>query len=184
MLKPTPRVKSSGTQAEPQLSLRELFDQQEGPLLRYAFSLIGRRAIAEEIVQAAFLQLHAHWDEVELPKAWLMRCVRNKAYTYLRQHKREVLGCSDHTVTSLASIDDMPEESFIHMETTAAVRMMLEELDDADRQLVKLKYFDELKYVEISERLGLTVGNVGYRLHHILIELARKLRRLGIDETL
>jgi RNA polymerase sigma-70 factor (ECF subfamily) len=70
------------------------------------------------------------------------------------------------------------------METTAAVRLLLDELDEGDRQLVKLKYFDELKYVEISNRLGLTVGNVGYRLHHILIVLAQKLRRLGIDETL
>jgi RNA polymerase sigma factor (sigma-70 family) len=184
MLKPTPRVKSTGAQAEPELSLRELFDQQEGPLLRYAFSLLGRRAVAEEIVQAAFLQLHTHWDKVESPKAWLMRCVRNKAYTYLRQHKREVLGCSEHAVDGLSSSDDLPEDSFIQMETTAAVRLLLEELDEGDRELVKLKYFEELKYVEISNRVGLTVGNVGYRLHHILIVLAQKLRRLGIDETL
>ena len=59
---------------------------------------------------------------------------------------------------------------------------MLEELDEADRQLVKLKYFSNLKYREISSETGLNVGNIGYRLHHILKELADKLRKLGFDE--
>ena len=43
--------------------------------------------------------------------------------------------------------------------------------------------FEGLKYRDISTRTGLSVSNVGYRLHHILKELARKLRPLGIDET-
>ncbi len=46
-----------------------------------------------------------------------------------------------------------------------------------------MKYFEELKYAEISERTGLSIGNVGYRLHHILKRLADKLRKLGIEGT-
>ena len=63
-----------------------------------------------------------------------------------------------------------------------AIVKMLEELDESDRQLVKLKYFSNLKYREISSETGLNVGNIGYRLHHILKELADKLRKLGFDE--
>ncbi len=48
------------------------------------------------------------------------------------------------------------------------------ELSDDDRQLVELKYFQDLKYREISEQTGLTVGNVGYRLHHILNRIANQ----------
>ena len=58
---------------------------------------------------------------------------------------------------------------------------MVEELNETDRQLVKLKYYEDLKYRDISEKTGLSVSNVGYRLHHILKELASKLRSLGID---
>jgi RNA polymerase sigma-70 factor (ECF subfamily) len=68
------------------------------------------------------------------------------------------------------------------MEATAALRQIVEEeLDETDRQLVKLKYFEGLKYRDISVQTGLSVSNVGYRLHHILKELASKLRPLGID---
>ena len=58
---------------------------------------------------------------------------------------------------------------------------MIDSLHEADRELVQLKFFDGLKYREISERTGLSVGNVGYRLHHILKELAGKLQPLGTD---
>jgi RNA polymerase sigma factor (sigma-70 family) len=181
MLKPTPRVNRSGAQGARELTLRELFFQEETPLLRYAFSLTGRRAVAEEIVQTVFLQLHAHWDEVETPKAWLMRCVRNQAFSYLRQNKREVHGSDDCQSTNQFCDNHSPEEMLLRMETTSALRQILEELNENDRQLVKLKYFEELKYSEISIRTGLSIGNIGYRLHHILNHLAGKLQRLGID---
>ena len=58
-----------------------------------------------------------------------------------------------------------------------------EPLEEADRQLVHLKYFEDLKYREISTRTGLSIGNVGYRLHHILKQLAGKLRQFGIEES-
>ncbi len=69
----------------------------------------------------------------------------------------------------------------MRMEATGALRQIVEELDETDRQLVNLKYFENLKYRDISAQTGLSISNVGYRLHHILKELADKLRPLGID---
>lgn len=182
MLKPTPRVNRSDGQGTSDLTLWTLFETEETPLLRYAFSLTGRRAVAEEIVQEVFLQLHAHWDKVENPRAWLMRSVRNRAFSYLRDNKREVLtsdGHSQHASTG----EETPEELLLRMEAAGALRQSMQELDETDRTLVKLKYFEGLKYSEISHQTGLSIGNVGYRLHHILKQLADKLRPLGIDET-
>lgn len=187
ILKPIPQVVDCGVAGVSELTLQSLFDSHETPLLRYAFSFVGRRAVAEEIVQDVFLKLHTHWEEVESPKAWLFRSVRNRAFNYIRDNKRELLndtnesGEEDQTPPS-TSKDDSPEASLEHMEAVAAVRQSLEELDESDRQLVKLKYFSDLKYRDISAETGLNVGNVGYRLHHILKELADKLRRLGFDE--
>jgi RNA polymerase sigma factor (sigma-70 family) len=181
MLKPTHRVNQSGAQGVSKLTLRTLFDTEETPLLRYAFSLIGRRAVAEEIVQEAFLQLHTHWDDVDSPRAWLFRSVRNRAYNYLRDNQREILNSDDRKSQSPNAEDETPEAMLLRMEATAALRQMVEELDETDRQLVKLKYFKDLKYRDISAKTGLSISNVGYRLHHILKELAAKLRPLGID---
>lgn len=183
MLQPSPLVNQSDASGASQLTLRTLFETEETPLLRYAFSLVGRRAVAEEIVQEVFLQLHAHWHEVDCPKAWLMRSVRNKAYNYNRDHKRETLRSDDHQARAPNSPDETPEEVLLRMEAIAALRQSLEELDETDRQLVKLKYFDELSYKAMATQTGLSISNVGYRLHQILKELGRQLRPHGIDKT-
>lgn len=183
MLKPTPRVNGSGATGVSEITLQSLFDSEESPLLRYAFSLVGRRVVAEEIVQEVFLQLHTHWDDVESPRAWLFRSVRNRAYNHIRDSKREVLNEDDSELQSSCSGEDSPQALQMHMEAIGALRDSLEELDESDRQLVKLKYFKDLKYRDISSESGLNIGNVGYRLHHILKELAAKLRQLGFDEN-
>ena len=181
MLKPILRVNPSDFQGVSKLTLRTLFLTEETPLLRYAFSLVGRRAVAEEIVQEVFLLLHTHWGTVDSPKAWLFRSVRNRAYNFIRDHKREILGNDDHIAQSIGAADTAADALFQRMESIGTLRQIVDELDETDRQLVKLKYFENLKYRDISARTGLSVSNVGYRLHHILKELAEKLRPLGID---
>ncbi len=182
MLKPTPRVQQPIAQGECKLSLRALFDAEEGPLLRYAFSLTGRRAVAEEIVQDVFLELHTNWSDVDAPKAWLMRCVRNKAFTHLRSNRQEVLSSDKCETSGLYAEEETPEETLSRMEATGALRTILAGFSAIDRELVRLKYFEDHKYADISALTGLSIGNVGYRLHHILKQLAAKLKQLGIDE--
>ena len=182
MLNPTPRVSESDERAVSELTVRTLFDSEETPLLRYAFSLVGRRAVAEEIVQDVFLQLHIHWNEIESPKSWLFRSVRNGVYNYLRKNKREVLQSKEKDDrTSDEALQ--PEELMQRIESTRALREILNELTETDQQIIRLRYFEGLKYRDIAETTGLTVSNVGYRLHHILKDLSHKLRPLGIDET-
>ena len=181
MLQQTPRVNQPVAQCECTPTLQELFDAEESLLLRYAFSLTGRRAVSEEIVQEVFLKLHSNWDSVESPKAWLMRAVRNKAFNYIRDNKRELLDSDERQPSLPYTAEETPEETLLRMEATCALRQFLDELDEVDQQLVKLKYFEDLKYSEISHQTGLSAGNVGYRLHHILKQLAGKLRQLGID---
>jgi RNA polymerase sigma factor (sigma-70 family) len=174
----------STSQREPSradnLTLGALFEAEESPLLRYAFSLVGRRAIAEEIVQEVFLQLHTHWDTVHNPRAWLFRSVRNRSYNHHRDHKREILTDNENE-TPADTTTPAPDDLLQRMETAGFLRLLIAELEEPDRELVQLKYYDDLKYREISERTGVSIGNVGYRLHHILKQLAEKLRQLGIE---
>lgn len=189
MLSTTPHVIRSTEQVEPALNVRTLFDAEETPLLRYAFSLIGRRAVAEEIVQDVFLQLHVHWDNVESPKAWLYQSVRNRAANHFRDHRKETIGTDQDECTSRCvpdSVDqgrqDDPKEILSRIEAMGNLRNSLNTLGATDRRLVQLKYFEGRSYREISQEMGISVGNVGYRLHHLLKTLAIQLRQLGIDE--
>lgn len=185
MLNSTPEINPVESPEAGPLTLRTLFDGEESNLLRFAFSLTGRRAVAEEIVQEVFLQLHAKWSEVHEPRAWLFRSVRNRAFHYLRKSRREVTGSSDEDAAMLAeSSDETPDELIARMETVAELRELISQLPEKDRRLVQFKYYEDLKYREISQRTGLTVSNVGFRLHQVLKKLAAGLLpRGGEDES-
>jgi RNA polymerase sigma factor (sigma-70 family) len=160
-------------------SLAALFESEESGLLRFAIGLVGRKSVAEELVQETFLRLHQVWGEVENPRGWLYRSLRNLALNHLRDHPKEKEGeLKEETAAQEASL---PVDVLGQEEAVGMVRLLLAELPPADRDLVRLKYNEGLKYDEISRRTGLTVGNVGYRLHHVLKGLADALRRAGVE---
>lgn len=168
----------------PAVSLLALFESEESGLMRYALALTGRRAVAEEIVQDAFLQLHINWDHVAMPRAWLYRSVRNRGLDHLRRSKREKLQCDDVQTTTVIDGGGQPPDAILsQVEDTLQLRRLLQELSENDQRLIRLKYFEERKYREISEQTGLSIGNVGYRLHHIVQHLASRLRPLGSEES-
>ncbi len=165
---------------EEKLTLRQVFEAEESPLLRFAHSFVGRREIAEDLVQDAFLKLHHHWDEVTHPRAWLFRCTRNLALSHIRDHKRET-PIEDHRDFQSQSPD--PEQTLGKLEALGTLQMLVAELTEEDRSLISLKYHDGLKYDQISQRTGLSISNVGYKLHHALKHLADSLRRLGVESA-
>lgn len=164
--------------SEPKASVLSLFESEEDPLLRYAYGLIGRRAEAEEVVQDAFLKLYEQYENVELPRPWLYRCVRNLALNKIRKSKREDI--SDEPGEPDLAEREQPDEVLQVLESMGALRLVVAELEVRDRELLELKYFQGLRYAEISDRLEMSVGNVGYRLHHILKHLEGALQKLGV----
>jgi len=160
------------------LTLAELFSAEESGLLRFAYGFVARREVAEELVQEAFMRLHQHWAEVENPRAWLFRSVRNLALNHIRDHSRERALPENSEIDSGAAV---PAEMLGRMEAIGMMRLLLAEMPDEDRALLELKYHQDLKYNEISERTGLSVGNVGYKLHHLLKGMGDALRRAGVD---
>lgn len=165
--------------------LEELFENEEGHLVRFACGITGRRAVAEEVVQEAFLRLHRDWAGIENPRAWLYRATRNLCLTWIRDHRREVDGGTDEGKAGGIGAADpslpAPDEVLGRMEAAGMVRFFLAEMPAQDRELIHLKYHEDLKYAEIAERTGLSVGNVGYRLHHALRGLATSLRQVGVS---
>ncbi len=172
-----PIVLSMKQQEPAQTTLMALFESEEGPLLAFAVGLVGRRPVAEELVQDAFLRLHEVWGQVENPRPWLYRSVRNMALNHLRDHRRETPLEPGHE----AAGETAPDEELGRMEAIGMVRLLLAEMTPEDQELIRMKYHEDLKYAEISKRTGLGVGNVGYKLHHLLKGLADALRHAGIE---
>lgn len=161
-------------------NLAELFQAEESAILGFAIGLVGRRSVAEELVQEAFLRLHRIWEQVENPRGWLYRSLRNLALNHIRDNSRETV---TDTIEGTAE-DSLPDEVLGRMEAVGMVQLLMAEMPVEDQALLRLKYQDDLKYEDISRKTGLSVSNVGYKLHHLLKELADRLRHAGIDGSL
>jgi RNA polymerase sigma factor (sigma-70 family) len=166
-------------------TIEELFAALESPLLSYALRLAGDRSIAEDIVQDAFMKLHAQFNEVREPRRWLYRTVHNLSLNHRRQAGKIVSltspgGDNASTANDTTDPQPLPDEQIARWEGIGLVRLSLESLDDRSREVVRLKFNEELSYKEISARTGLNIGHVGYLLHHALKTIADELARNGV----
>ncbi|HUA64253.1 MAG TPA: RNA polymerase sigma factor [Alphaproteobacteria bacterium] len=173
-------------------SIEELFTALESPLLSYALRYTGDLALAEDVVQEAFMKLHVEFDRVQQPQRWLYRTVRNLALNQRRHECRTVsldapaplangaAAAGRESVAETADPASIPDEQIIRLEGIGLVRLGLETLDERSREVVRLKFNDELSYKEIAARTGLTVGNVGFILHHALKTIAAELAKTGV----
>jgi RNA polymerase sigma factor (sigma-70 family) len=179
------RPDQPGAGPPPAETIEELFTALESPLLSYALRLAGEHGPAEDVVQEAFMKLHAEFQDVREPRRWLYRTVHNLALNQRRQASKIVPldGPPQEGASAPADTADpqpLPDEQIARWEGIGLVRLSLNALDDRSRELVRLKFNENLSYKEISTRTGLTTGNVGYLLHHALKAIAAELTKNGI----
>jgi RNA polymerase sigma factor (sigma-70 family) len=164
-------------------TIEEIFAALESPLLSYALRLTKDRSTAEDVVQEAFMKLHAEFQQVREPRRWLYRTVHNLALNQQRAAGRIVPMLSGSEAVDGADdpVDPqpLPDEQIARWEGIGLVRLSLETLDARSRELVRLKFTEGMSYKEMSVRTGLTVGHVGYLLHHALKSIADELSRTG-----
>ncbi len=99
---------------------------------------------------------------------------------HLRAENKIVRLVDDEGKSETPDIQPLPDE---HLERTEAIdqtRLCLDELDAQYRELLRLKFDEDLSYKEISERTNLTISNVGYLLHHAMKDMADALDRAGV----
>jgi len=166
-------------------TIEELFAALESPLLSYTLRLVGELTLAEDIVQEAFMRLHAQFNTVHEPRRWLYRTAHNLALNQRRKTAKIVpleLPCPEGAPAAAETPDPqpLPDEQIARWEGIGLVRLSLETLDTRSRELVRLKFNEGLSYKEIAERTGLSIGNVGYILHHAVKTIAVELARNGV----
>jgi len=76
---------------------------------------------------------------------------------------------------------DNPANRLEREETCGRVRHALSMLPEDLRELLRMKFEERMSYSEISEKSGLSVSNVGYKLHTVIKSLAFELKAEGFS---
>ncbi len=140
-----------------------------------AYSLVRNREDALDLVQEVFLRLYEKVQSYrpgESFQAWLMQIARNLSIDFLRRskiRKKDSLDGLDLDRADLAADREDPDR----FQTGELIRRAVLALPEKQRLVFILHHFDELKYEEIAERLGIAQGTVK-SLHFKAIQKLRK----------
>jgi len=146
------------------------------PLMRYLLRIAGSDHLAEELHQQTWLSVLDHLDKFDRQsstggfKAWLFRIATNKANDHWRSAGRE-----RNAKDGLRLVTDEEAPHAGHrIESTEQEQKLLraiEKLPEPQRQVLMLRYYSNLKFVEIAELLGCPLNTALGRMHKAMLKL-------------
>jgi RNA polymerase sigma factor (sigma-70 family) len=149
-----------------QKSFEEVYLASRSPMLRVAYLVVGSHAVAEELVQEAFLRLHRNFDTVENPGGYLRTIVVRLSVAARKRSVAEaerMRGAYEPPPTGEPDIDA----------TWDALAILRPER----RAVVVLRFYEDLPPAEIAKLLNWREATVRSRLHRGLADLRRELSR-------
>jgi RNA polymerase sigma-70 factor (ECF subfamily) len=146
-----------------------VFDRHGGPAFSLAYRMCGRRAVAEEVVQEAFLSLWrsgARYDRTRgSVRSWVLGVVHNRAVDSLRRHlARDSRNVADDGIIERMAAPELTDAEAARREESNAVRGALGELPAEQRQVIELAYFGGFTHTQIADMLGTPVGTIKGRM--------------------
>lgn len=161
--------------------LHALLDRYERPLICYARSIVGDLESARDAVQDTFIRYvrdeaapRGDGSERHI-EAWLFTVCRHRAIDHQRKFSRIIpMPLPEERADPRPGPADHAESR----DTTASLVRLMDELPPNQREVIRLKFQNDLSYKEIADITELTVTNVGFLLHTGL----KKLRALAIEQ--
>ena len=158
-------------------AFEQVFKTHFKRLHAYAFTILRDELEAEEIVQQVFFKLWERNENLSLTgsvSAYLYRAVHNESLNYLK-HQKVRSNHQLHVAYSMKNEVEHPAKKVITGELEKKIHTALNELPEQCRTIFQMSRFDELKYREIADKLGISVKTVENQMGKALKLLREKL---------
>jgi RNA polymerase sigma-70 factor (ECF subfamily) len=154
------------------------------PLMRYLQRLCGSDHLAEEMHQQTWLSVLDHIGRFDASsgvgagafKAWLFRIATNKANDLWRSRAREKAAHDGirRVVETEAPAAGLGME---RDEQQAQLRLAIEQLPENQKQVLLLRYYSGMKFIEIAELLGCPLNTALGRMHKAILNLKESMQK-------
>jgi len=147
-------------------ALEKLYHEHFAKTYRTAYMVTGNTQLAEDATQEAFLKAFSNFNSLkEITKfgSWISVIATNCAIDILRKNKKIIFTDNEEKYLNSTS-ENSPQDSWEKQETCQEVRNALLLLEPEDREILVLKYFNELSIQEIADLASLPSGTIKSRL--------------------
>lgn len=157
-----------------------IFDRHGGPAFSLAFRMCGRRTMAEDVVQEAFLSIWrsgAAYDSGRgSVRSWVLGVVHNRAVdAFRRGAAKEGRDVSDEGNDVTVAALERTEVEVARREEGRELRGALARLPVEQRRVIELAYFGGFTHNQIAEMLELPAGTIKGRMRLGLAKLRQAL---------
>lgn len=154
-------------------ALNSIINKYYDEIYRFCFYLTGCETDSYDITQEVFLKFIRYVDSYQYKnlKGYLLMIARNLCYDFFR-HKKDIVCIEEVTETG-------KEDSEITVvEDGMLLKQALLEISEEQREVIILRIYEELKFMEISKMLGCNISTVKSR-YHLGIKKLKKIMEAG-----
>jgi RNA polymerase sigma-70 factor, ECF subfamily len=166
----------TGLKGQDPQAVQELVNLYGDRLLRSAFLLCGNETAAQDMVQETFLQAMRsarRFRGQSTIYTWLHAILLNLTRHYHRDRQRMVFDDGKAARTMVAA-DENPNQLDAGT-ASSALQEGLGRLSGIHREVILLRYYENMKLHEIAAHLGISTGTVKSRLHHAIGQMQKLL---------
>lgn len=170
----------------------ELLLRYKSKLFGYIFQLVKDKDLADDIFQETFVKAimtirQGRYQESGRFGAWLCRIARNLTVDFFRQEKSEASVSTDETECDILNRKDLAEatieEQLIDFQIEDDVRRLVKHLPEPQREVVEMRFYQDLSFKEIADRTGVSINTALGRMRYALLNLRRIAKENQIELT-
>lgn len=159
-----------------------LLKRHQERIFNYILRIIKNEDIANDIFQETFVKAiitikQGRYTENGKFPAWISRIAHNLIIDYYRQEKSENLQSSDLEDVNVLNRKELCEETIEDVIITSQIRedvkFLIEELPPLQKEVLKMRYYQNLSFKEIADTTGVSINTALGRMRYAILNLRR-----------
>ena len=170
-----------------------LLNRHQDRLFNYIYFLVRSREVAEDIFQETFvkaittLQQGRYQNDGKFA-AWITRIAHNLVIDQFRIERNENAISNDEVEFDLLNdaklAEGTIENRMVNEQVLKDVRALIDELPDCQREVVFMRYYQDLSFKEISDITGVSINTALGRMRYAVLNMRRIAEEKCISLTL
>lgn len=169
-----------------------LLNRHRNRIYTQIYLMVRDRDLAEDLFQDAFIKIiqtlkGGRYNEEGKFLPWALRISHNLVIDHFRRSSKmkKVTGKDDFDIFSVLPLEEENvEDVWIREQIYSDLGGLIEELPDEQKEVVKLRHYNELSFKEIADKTGVSINTALGRMRYALINLRKIMEEKGVSLTL
>lgn len=170
-----------------------LLNRYKSSIHSYIFFVVRNKELTEDIFQETFVKVimtikQGRYTENGKFKAWITRIAHNLIIDYFRQERNENVVSNDEVEVDLFNniklCEGTVEDRMVRRQVLADVRNLVKHLPDNQREVLEMRYYQDLSFKEIAEKTGVSINTALGRMRYAILNMRRMAEENQIELSL